>query len=280
MIISIKNYNEQFFSVSFPEKFNEKMLNAVRSVPGRIWNGKEKLWLIPNKKESQNILLENLYAIQLFNVEHVEKNEAAGSKGMNNFGDETEKLRQALVAKHYSQHTVETYTRCFTDFIKRHGGKGETLGQKQVNEFLTDLAVKEQVSPSTQNQALAALLFYFKHVKNEDLTNFKDVIHAKSKKRIPVVLTKEEVKSVFSHLSGSKKLAAELLYGTGMRLNEVLKIRILDLDFERYEIMIRYGKGGKDRRIMLPRSLVPKLKAQIKEVKSIHEKDIADGFGA
>ena len=278
MIVSIKPYNNQYFSVSFPEKFNEKMLNAVRNVPGRIWEGKEKLWLIPDKENSKNILLENLYAIQIFNVDFPKKNEENLQK--NNFDAEIEKLRQALVAKHYSKHTVQNYTRWLEDFIKIYGEKNENLGQKEINAYLTSLAVNERVSPSTQNQALAALLFYFRHVKNEDVSDFKNIIHAKSKKRIPVVLTKEEVKAVINHLSGSKKLAVELLYGTGMRLNEVLNIRILDLDFDRNEITVRYGKGGKDRRVMLPKSLVPKLKAQIKEVKAIHEKDLADGFGA
>lgn len=140
--------------------------------------------------------------------------------------------------------------------------------------------VKDHVSTSTQNQALAALLFYFRNVRYKDTDNFKEVIHAKHKRRVPVVLTKEEVASVIAHLEGSKKLAVELLYGTGMRLNEVLALRILDLDFDRNEITVRFGKGGKDRRVMLPKSLIPKLKEHIKEVKIIHDKDLADGWGA
>jgi len=117
-------------------------------------------------------------------------------------------------------------------------------------------------------------------VRHKDTDNFKEVIHAKHKRRVPVVLTKEEVASVIAHLEGSKKLAVELLYGTGMRLNEVLALRILDLDFDRNEITVRFGKGGKDRRVMLPKSLIPKLKEHIKEVKIIHDKDLADGWGA
>ena len=105
------------------------------------------------------------------------------------------------------------------------------------------------------------------------------MIHAKHKKRLPVVLTREEVRSVIEHLEGNKQLAAEMLYGTGMRLNEVLALRILDLDFDRNEITIRFGKGGKDRRVMLPKILIPKLKAHIKKVREIHEKDLSDGWG-
>ncbi|WP_433172183.1 tyrosine-type recombinase/integrase [Treponema maltophilum] len=156
----------------------------------------------------------------------------------------------------------------------------ENIGQKQINEFLTKLAVKEHVSSSTQNQALAALLFYFRHVRHEDTGNLKDVIRAKHKKRVPVVFTKMEVASVIERLDGNKKLAVELLYGTGMRLNEVLALRILDIDFDRNEITVRFGKGGKDRRVMLPKSLIAKLKKHIKEVKCIHDKDLADGWGA
>lgn len=117
-------------------------------------------------------------------------------------------------------------------------------------------------------------------MRHKDTDNFKEVIHAKHKRRVPVVLTKEEVASVIAHLEGSKKLAVELLCGTGMRLNEVLALRILDLDFDRNEITVRFGKGGKDRRVMLPKSLIPKLKEHIKEVKIIHDKDLADGWGA
>ena len=156
----------------------------------------------------------------------------------------------------------------------------ENIGQKQINEFLTKLAVKEHVSSSTQNQALAALLFYFRHVRHEDTDNLKDVIRAKHKKRIPVALTKMEVASVIERLDGNKKLAVELLYGTGMRLNEVLALRIPDIDFDRNEITVRFGKGGKDRRVMLPKSLIAKLKKHIKEVKCIHDKDLTDGWGA
>lgn len=117
-------------------------------------------------------------------------------------------------------------------------------------------------------------------MRHKDTDNFKEVFHAKHKRRVPVVLTKEEVASVIAHLEGSKKLAVELLYGTGMRLNEVLALRILDLEFDRNEIAVRFGKGGKDRRVMLPKSLIPKLKEHIKEVKIIHDKDLADGWGA
>lgn len=185
-----------------------------------------------------------------------------------------------LQAKHYSIRTIENYTRWLQYFFRIYNTDFENIGQKQINEFLTKLAVKEHVSSSAQNQALAALLFYFRHVRHEDTDNLKDVIRAKYKKRLPVVFTKMEVASIIERLDGNKKLAVELLYGTGMRLNEVLALRIPDIDFDRNEITVRFGKGGKDRRVMLPKSLIAKLKKHIKEVKCIHDKDLADGWGA
>ena len=279
MIVSIKPYNNQYFSVSFPEKFNEKMLNAVRNVPGRVWEGNEKLWLIPDQENTKKILLENLYTIQIFNVDFLCANEKSLPSKQNKFKGEIEKLRQALVAKHYSNHTVETYTRWLEDFIKIYGEKNENPGQKEINEYLTSLAVKEHVSPSTQNQALAALLFYFRFVKCENPNNLNGVIHAKKSARIPVVFTRNEVQKVISNLSGTKQLAALLLYGTGMRLNELLSLRILDIDFEKKEIIVRHGKGDKDRHVMLPESLIPRLKKHIESVRLIHQKDLEEGWG-
>ncbi len=129
-------------------------------------------------------------------------------------------LTEALQTRHYSIRTVESYTFWIKDFLRSYHNNFESLGQKEINEFLTNLAVKEHVSASTQNQALAALLFYFRHVRHEDTDNFKDAIHAKHKRRVPVVLTKQEVASVISRLEGSKRLAVELLYGTYKRSTE------------------------------------------------------------
>ena len=139
--------------------------------------------------------------------------------------------------------------------------------------------MKNKVSASTQNQALAALLFYFRFIKYENPNDLANVIHAKKSQRIPVVFSKREVISVITNLEGSKKLAAELLYGTGMRVSEVLNLRIADIDFDRNEIIVRHGKGDKDRHAVLPKSLVPKLKKQIENVKILHQKDLADGWG-
>lgn len=280
MTICIKPFNEKYFSVQFPNGFDQKMLNVARSIPNRKWNNEKKLWLIPNTKEASQMFLKNLYELGSFNFP-IFKNPAPADNPPEETEEQKEirKLTDALKTKHYSRHTIESYTKWIKEFLTAYKNYSEKLGQIQINEFLTNLAVKENVSASTQNQALAALLFYFRFVKHEDAENLVNVIHAKHKKRAPVVLSREEIKLIINNLEGYKKLAAELLYGTGMRLNEVLALRILDIDFERNEITIRYGKGGKDRRVMLPKILIPKLKAHIAQVKLVHEKDLADGYG-
>ncbi len=285
MNVVIKPFSDRYFSVSFPGTFNKEMLNAVRNTPGRIWNNEQKLWLIPDNKTSQAALLENLYATGQFNYieEHASQcTEAAVPRNTadDSADQEIQKLAEALQARHYSPHTVQTYSAWVKSFLKTKSKELINSGQKQINAFLTSLAVKDHVSPSTQNQAMAALLFYFRNIRHEDPDNLKDVIHAKHKKHVPAVLTKEQVAAVISNLSGGKRLAAQLMYGTGMRLNEVLSLRVLDIDFDRSEITVRSGKGGKDRRVMLPQTLIPALKEHIKEVKSLHDKDLAAGWGA
>lgn len=287
MLVSIRPYPASKIAVSFPKGFTPPVLNAVRAVPDRQWNNEEKIWLIPDTQSSINSLLANLYQTGLFNITPLPKNPAEQKnppeqsvQKKSGLQKELDELKRILITKHYSQHTIECYTKWVKSFLSIYMFNSTLLTQNHINAYLSNLAIKYHVSPSTQNQAMSALLFYFRFVRHEDLENLSEVIHAKHKKRAPVVLSKKEVLAVINHLDGSKQLIAQLLYGTGMRLNEVLSLRILDLDFDRNEITIRYGKGGKDRRVMLPKILAPKLKAHIKKVKALHEKDLADGFGA
>lgn len=295
MTITIKSNNDTSIAIDFNGKFTTEMLNAVRSVPNRKYLPEQKIWVIPDNQKSIDTLLENLYATGEFSVtsDEIEKFEDAQNKSelekkilpkmqvasiTNSNSEELQKLKEILITRHYSVRTIENYIFWAKKFLQTHKDS-KSGGQNQINGFLTNLAVNENVSASTQNQALAALLFFFRFVRGEEPENLTNLIHAKNKKRAPVVLTKKEVTSVIAHLEENKQLAVELLYGTGMRLNELLCLRILDVDFERAEITIRYGKGGKDRRVMLPKSLVPKLEKHIAEVKKIHEKDLADGWG-
>lgn len=312
MNIQIKPFNDEYFSVSFLDSFNADMLNAVRNVPERKYQVENKIWLIPDNKKSAQTLLENIFRTNLFNYiaqnkpndsmvdDSHETTEAVHFDKLNDrkrttfaqekqydlpengvakdTSDGIEKMKELLRARHYSRRTVECYERWVKDFLKKYKDD-ENPGQKEINEYLTRLAVRGKVSSSTQNQALAALLFYFRFVKCDNPNDLQSVIRAKKNPRIPVVFSRQEVMQVIANMEGSKQLAAKLLYGTGMRLNELLNLRILDLDFDRGEIIIRYGKGSKDRHVMLPQSLVPELKEHIRRVKTIHEKDLQEGWG-
>jgi integron integrase len=154
------------------------------------------------------------------------------------------------------------------------------MAEPEVNEFLTDLAVNGHVAASTQNQALCALLFLYEHVLDRPLDRIEGVIRANRPKRLPVVLTRREVNAVLEHLDGTPRLVGHLLYGAGLRLLEGLRLRVKDLDFTRHEITVREGKGNKDRVTMLPESLTTELQLHLDAVRRIHEKDLADGFGA
>lgn len=270
----IKPFDSDYFSLTFVDSFNDKMLNAVRNVSGRKYKSDKKIWLIPDNQKSIGELLENLRQTNLFNYDD-SSDENYGKKEK----DEIKQMKEILEARHYSERTTECYERWVKDFLNTYSERNGKIGQKEINEYLTKLAVHSKVSASTQNQALAALLFYFRFVKCDNPDDLQSVIRAKKNPRIPVVFSREEVRSVISHMSGSKKLAAKLLYGTGMRLNELLNLRILDLDFDRKEIIIRCGKGSKDRHVMLPQTLVPELKEHIQKVKKLHDEDLKDGWG-
>ena len=280
--ILISDFDGQYFKVDFLGQFNKQMLDAVRNVPGRRWNNDEKLWLIPNNKVASNELLRNIYATGLFNVEEMSVIHPPAQSAMSGekyIDHQIRKINEALTARHYSEHTKISYKKWVEDFLTVNQGK-ENIGEREINEYLKNLALKKNVSASTQNQALAALLFYFRFIMNTPVTELGSVIRAKKSERIPVVFSRDEVTRVIENLYGQKKLIAKLLYGTGMRLNEALSLRVLDLDFAQNEIIVRHGKGDKDRHVMIPQKLVPELKAHIKKVQEIHSKDLADGWGA
>jgi integron integrase len=189
-------------------------------------------------------------------------------------------FRAALSARHYSERTKESYEHWLGLFLNANRSRSpKTLGSTEVNAFLSHLAVDENVSASTQNQALAALLFLFRNVLAIPLGDIGEVIRAKKPKRLPVVMSRQEVRAVLSELTGDKLLAASLMYGTGLRIMECLELRVQDIDFSRNEILIRNGKGAKDRVTMLPETLKAPLQAHLKVVKEIHDRDLAEGWG-
>jgi len=192
-----------------------------------------------------------------------------------------EQVRGKIRLKHYSIRTEQAYVdwikRYILHFDKQHP---KDLGAAEVEQFLTHLAVHGKVAASTQNQAKSALLFLYKEILALELPWLDDVERAKAPKRLPVVLSQAEVQQILSHLEGTHHLIVSLLYGTGMRIMEALRLRVKDIDFARKEILIRDGKGYKDRITMLPLSLIAPLQAHIKRVKTVHEKDLNDGYGA
>ena len=153
------------------------------------------------------------------------------------------------------------------------------MGAAEVEEFLSDLAVRRDVSASTQNQALAALLFLYKQVLKQDLPWLGEVVRAKKPSRLPVVLSIQEVQQVLGHLEGEARLVTRLLYGAGLRLMEALRLRVKDVDFSRNELLIRDGKGQKDRVTVLPVSVIEPLRRHLARVRVLHQQALADGGG-
>ena len=192
-----------------------------------------------------------------------------------------DQVRHRIRVKHYSIRTEDAYADWAKRFILYHQKRHpKDMGVKEVEAFLTYLAVERKVSASTQNQAKSALLFLYKEVLNIDLPWLKEMVEAKAAKRLPVVLTPREVSALLAELNGTMWLVASLLYGTGMRLLESLRLRVKDIEFERREIIVREGKGNKDRVTMLPENLLLPLKDQLIKAKHLHDKDLATGSGA
>ncbi len=188
-----------------------------------------------------------------------------------------DQVRERCRVKHYSIRTERRYVDWIRRFILFHDKRHPAgMGAREVEAFLTHLAVNRNVAPSTQNQALSALLFLYKEVLEIELPWLDGVTRAKKPARLPVVLTAAEVRNVLAHLDGTHHLVASLLYGAGLRLMEAIRLRVKDVDFERREITVRNGRGGKDRRTMLPRSLIAPLQQQLDRVSILHAQDLRD----
>jgi len=191
-----------------------------------------------------------------------------------------DQTRNVLRLFHYSIRTEETYIQWIKRFIFFHNKRHpKDMGEKEVRSFLTHLAVDKHVSASTQNQALSAILFLYKRVLEIELEWIDDVVRAKRPKYLPVVLSRDEVKKLLNVMSGTNGLIVKLLYGTGMRLMEAVRLRVQDVDFEQSQIIVRSGKGAKDRITTLPETLADELRKQLERVREIHHNDLKEGFG-
>ena len=191
-----------------------------------------------------------------------------------------DQVRDALRVRHYSLRTEETYLQWIKRFILFHNKRHPMeMGEQEITAFLTYLAVDKHVAPSTQNQALSALLFLYKEVLDQELEWMDDIVRARRTERIPEVLSPDQVRQLINQLVGTHQLMTRLLYGTGMRLMEVVRLRVRDVDFHYRQITVRSGKGNKDRVTVLPASLFEPLKAHLTRVKALHVKDLAEGGG-
>jgi len=189
------------------------------------------------------------------------------------------RYRQLLQTRHYARRTVKAYEQWLRRYLRFHRLRHpREMGSAEVNAYLTHLAVEEQVSASTQNQALAALLFLYRDLLEKDL-EFKEIVRARTRQRVPVVLSEIEVRAVRERLEGIPALVVGLLYGSGLRLMEALRLRVKDLDLQRREITVRDGKGGKDRLTVLPQTLVAGLQEHLVRVRNLHHGDLAAGWG-
>ncbi|MFI5399101.1 MAG: integron integrase [Candidatus Binatia bacterium] len=191
-----------------------------------------------------------------------------------------DQVRDAIRTRHYSYRTEEAYVGWVKRFIlfhrKRHPAD---MGKPEIEQFLTALAVDRHVAASTQNQALAAILFLYKDVLERDPGWLDDVVRARRPERLPTVLTRPEVEALLGGLGGVNWIMATLLYGAGLRLMECLGLRVKDIDFTRNEILVREGKGNKDRVTMLPSAVIPRLRLHLERVGKVHHTDLAAGYG-
>jgi len=191
-------------------------------------------------------------------------------------------MKRIIRLKHYSYSTERTYhhwaTRFF-QYVRETKGNENLFSSDDIKQYLSHLAIKQHVSASTQNQAFNALLFLFRSVLGCDVGNLGDTIRAKRGTRLPVVLTPDEVKALFNNMSGTGLLIAQMLYGSGLRLMEFVRLRVMDIDFNMRVLTVRSGKGDKDRTTVLPETVKDRLRVHIEKAKALHEKDLKAGYG-
>jgi len=185
-----------------------------------------------------------------------------------------DRVRAALRLRHYSARTERAYVAWIRRYIHHHGLRHpDELGAVEVVEFLSDLAVHHQVSASTQNQALSALVFLYREVLGRQLEGLDQAVRARAPRRLPVVLSADEVRAVLAGLEGGEHLVVSLLYGAGLRLLECLRLRVKDVDFARRQLTVREGKGDRDRTALLPRALEPALQRQLEHSRALWRRD-------
>ncbi len=190
--------------------------------------------------------------------------------------------REQIRLKQYSHRTEETYVKWVREYILYHGKRHpKEMREPEIKKFITHLVVERKVSASTQNQAISAILFLYRNILHIELDETElDIIRPKKGKRVPTVLSKEETRLIIANMRGCYKLMAQIMYGSGLRLMECLRLRVKDIDFENRRILVYDGKGGDDRVTLLPESVIPALQEHLTHVRAIHQKDLKNGYGS
>jgi len=191
-----------------------------------------------------------------------------------------DQVRDSLRLKHYSARTEQTYVEWIKRYILFHGKRHPThMGGKEIETFLTHLAVERHVATATQNQALSAILFLYKYVLQKEVDLPPTLVRPARPKRLPTILSQAEAGLLLAQMHGITKTMAKLLYGSGLRLMECMRLRVKDIDFHHRQIIVRAGKGENDRSTVLPDSVIPELEQHLGDVKALHEKDLREGYG-
>lgn len=267
-LIFSKNHNNEAFEGKMSE-----FLDYLR-------HNKTKDWQVEQAETAVKIYFGHFRGDEASKISH----KSPGEHGFD-VSDIINKMSQALRLKHYSYTTERSYinwVRRFFDYIqnvKKENTVAQKLDSKNVKDYLTYLAIQQKVSSSTQNQAFNALLFLFREVLKVELSDLSKTVRAKRGPKLPVVLTEKEIRALFQCLEGKNLLMAQVLYGTGMRLMEVARLRVKDIDFDSGLIFIRSSKGDKDRSTILPQRLKESLNRHLEERKVLYKKDIAQGYG-
>jgi integron integrase len=259
--------------------YTPERVAKIKTVDGRRWHGPEKYWSIPDGGDAPARLS------ALFTGEQVEFDAALRARAVAPAApprvpnELLDKLSESIRSRHYSRQTEKTYVGWARRFMERTGPRPDALNEAAVGAYLTFLAAETHVSASTQNQALNALLFFFEHVLGKKLGRVEGVVRAKRPERLPVVLSKDEVRRVLAHMSGVTKLMAMLLYGSGLRLLECCRLRVKDLDWDQNQLVVRAGKGNKDRYTTFPSTFREPLRAHLALVERQHREDLERGLG-
>ena len=191
-----------------------------------------------------------------------------------------DKVKTEIRTRHYSKRTEQAYTGWIKKFILFHNKKHPAeMGEAEIRAFINNLSTNHHVSSSTQNQALQGILFLYKNILEKDVGWINEIKRSARVKHLPIVFSKQEVIKIFEYLNGLPKLVVSLLYGSGLRLSEALRIRVKDIDFDYKQVIVRDGKGEQDRITMLPVSIIPNLKTHLNEVYLVHKKDLKEGLG-